>query len=209
MNNPEDRAAYRVRRERRGGDVPKKYRYTLELTDERTQRVMAACDLIGRATFSTLEIRDRERSTWQMKPNRKVMPSRWIVTDPQDRIAMQFDQKILGKLVNPLYRVALTLLDSDGNEVYRLVDPRTNLPDRIFGLGPGEWALLASEELAGKLARLPKQKEYPSGALGRLKRFLVGSDRAIISAGPEHVLAAPVALGMLLIFDELTDPSVG
>jgi hypothetical protein len=45
-----------------------------------------------------------------MKPNRKVMPSRWIVTDPDGRITVQFDQKVLGKLVNLLYRVALTLL---------------------------------------------------------------------------------------------------
>jgi hypothetical protein len=31
----------------------------------------------------------------------------------------------------------------------------------------------------------------------------------MVSAGPDHVLAAPVALGMLMIFDELTDTSAG
>ena len=60
-----------------------------------------------------------------------------------------------------------------------------------------------------KLARLPKQKEKPRGALGKLRSLLAGSDQGIISAGPDHVLAAPLALGMLMIFDELTDVSSG
>jgi len=202
-----DQAVYRVRRVHRRGDVPKKYRHTLELTDDRTQQVMAACDLIGRATFTTLAITDEDQRDWQMRPNRKVMPSRWIVTDPDGRIAMQFDQKMLGKLVNPLYRVALALLDGEGEQVYRLVDQRTSTPDRIFGVPPREWALLAGDKPAAKLARLPKQKEKPTGALGKLRSLLAGSDQGIISAGPDHVLAAPVALGMLMVFDELTDTS--
>jgi hypothetical protein len=34
-----------------------------------------------------------------------------------------------------------------------------------------------------------------------------GSDRAVISAGRRHVLPAPAVLGMLLLFDALTDTS--
>jgi len=189
--------------------MPKKYRHTFELTDDRTQQVLAACDLVGRAVFSTLTITDEDEREWQMRPNRKVMPSRWVVTDPDGRIAMQFDQKMLGKMVNPFYRVALALLDREGEEVYRLVDQRTSTPDRIFGLPPREWALLAGDKPAAKLARLRKQKEKPTGAFGKLRSFLAGSDQGIISAGPDHVLAAPVALGMLMIFEELTDVSSG
>lgn len=48
-----------------------------------------------------------------MRPNRKIMPSRWIVTDPDRNIAMQFDQKILGKLTNPIYKCALAFLNGD------------------------------------------------------------------------------------------------
>lgn len=207
--SPGDQAVYRVRRVRREGDLPAKYRHTLEMTDEHTQRVMAACDLVGRATFSTLTITDRDRRPWQMKPNRRVMPSRWLVTDPEQRVAMQFDQKILGKLVNPLYRIALALLDSEGREVHRLVDPRTDVPDRIFGVGPGEWAIMSGENAVAKVVRLPKQKEPSTGILGKLRSYLQASDQAIISAGADHVLLAPVALGMLMIFNELDDPSVG
>lgn len=189
--------------------MPRKYQYTLEMTDDRTQQVMAVCDLVGRAAFSTLAIVDRDWQAWQMKPNRKVMPSRWVVTDPKEHIAMQFDQKILGKLANPLYRVALALLDAEGREVYRLVDPRTDIPDRIFGLGPGEWAIMAGEKPVAKLVGLPKQKEQPTGLFGKLRGYLAGSDQGIISGGADHVLEAPVALGMLMIFNELTDTSSG
>lgn len=44
---------------------------------------------------------------------------------------------------------------------------------------------------------------------GKFRQWLTGSDRGILSAGAEHVLPAPVALGMLLIFKELTDTSGG
>jgi hypothetical protein len=202
-------AVYRVRRLHRKGDLPSKYRYTLEMTDDSTQEVMATCDLIGRATFATLTITDSDQRAWQMKPNRKVMPSRWVVTDPKGRVAMHFDQKTLGKLANPLYRIALAVLDAERGEVYRLVDPRTNVPDRILGVGPREWLLMAGERPVAKLVRLPKQREQPQKLLGKLRGFLAGSDQGIISAGADHILAAPVALGMLMIFDELTDTSGG
>lgn len=204
-----DQAVYRVRKVHRKGDVPKKYKYTLEMTEERSQQVMAVCDLIGQATFSTLTITDGDHLAWQMRPNRKIMPSRWMVTDPEGRVAMQFDQKILGKLANPLHKVALALLDDEGREVHRLVDPRTGIPDRVFGIGPGEWAIMTGERAVAKLVRLPKRKEPQKGLLGKMRGYLEGSDQGIVSAGADHVLAAPVALGMLMIFNELTDTSGG
>ena len=60
------------------------------------------------------------------------MPSRWIVTAPGEEVVLLFDQEILGKMVNPLYKVVLAILDNEGREIYRLVDPRTNIPDRIM-----------------------------------------------------------------------------
>lgn len=50
-------------------------------------------------------------------------------------------QKILGKLVNPIFTVVFTLLDGQGEEIARLIDPRKSIPDRLLGLGPtsGPW----------------------------------------------------------------------
>jgi hypothetical protein len=95
MNTFYNQAVYRVRKFYRKGDVAKKYQYTYEIIDDTTQQVMAVCDLIGKAAFNTLTILDHQHKTWEMKPNRNIMPSRWIVTDPGQGRVVQFDQKNL------------------------------------------------------------------------------------------------------------------
>jgi hypothetical protein len=189
--------------------MPKKYQGTFEIVDEHTQQVMAVCDLTGKAVFSRLVIMDHHGKDWTMTPNRKIMPSRWSVTDPAQNIAMQFDQKILGKAIKPLSKVALALLDNEGREVYRLVDPRTNIPDRIIGAGPSDWLLMDGDNPVAKLTWLPRQIEPAKGLLSRLSKLLTTPDYGIVSAGESHVLAAPVALAMILLFIELTDVSCG
>jgi hypothetical protein len=92
MSVSTDQAVYRVRRFYRKGDVPKKYACTFEMIDDNSLQMMASCDLIGKAVFTTLMIMDHQQNTWQMKPNRKIMPSRWVVMDPKQNIAVQFDQ---------------------------------------------------------------------------------------------------------------------
>ena len=203
----ENQAVYRVRRFYRRDDVPKKYAGTYEIIDEATKQTMANCDLVGKAIFATLRITNHLEDAWQMKPNRKIMPSRWIITDSSGNVAAQFDQKILGKMVNPLYKIALTVLDQADTEVFRLVDPRTSIPDRVLGAGPNEWVLMSGDKPAAKLIRLPRQDKLARGIFGKLKNMLAATDRGIISAGDRHALAAPVALGMILLFEELSDTS--
>lgn len=206
MNIPENQAVYRIRKTYRKENRPKNYKNTYTVTDDRTETTLATCDLIGRAFFKDQSIRDHEQQTWQMKPNRRIMPSRWIVTDPEQRVAMQFDQKILGKVMNPLYRTMLALLDDQDREVYRLVDPRKSIPDRIMIANPGEWALMQGQRPMAKMVRLPRNEERAKGFFGKLKKVLAGSDQGLVSAEQIHTLAAPVALAMLLLFNELDEP---
>jgi len=207
MEAPVDSAVYRVRTLYRRDAMPKGYRHTLELVDDRTQQVMAACDVVGRPAFATLRIVDERARAWRMQPNRKVMPSRWIVTDPGESIAMQFDQKILGKLTNPLYKCALAFLDGDGEELYRLIDPRTNIPDQIFGTGPDDWVIVDGDRLAAKLVRLRREETKAGGLSGVLRKLVSTSDPGIVSIGADHLFPAPVALSMMIIFTVVTDPS--
>ena len=58
MNTRKDHTVYRIRQVYHKDDKPKKYRYTFEAVDEHSGQIMAACDLIGRAVFATLEIID-------------------------------------------------------------------------------------------------------------------------------------------------------
>jgi hypothetical protein len=209
MDTNPDQAVYRVRSYRRDGARPKGYRGSREVLDERAGQRVAHCDLVGRAVFSVLAITDGAGHQWQMRPNRRVMPTRWTVTDPQGQTVMELDQKLLGKLANPLYKVALSLLDASGKEIHRLVDPRTSIPDQVMGAGPNEWVLLDGDRPVARLVRLPAERDPPKGLLGRLGSLFASSDEGIVSAGRDHILPAPVALGMLLLLDELTDPSGG
>jgi hypothetical protein len=193
----------------RNGGTPKGYRCTIELIDDATQQVLASCDLAGRATGSRVAIRDDQERVWSMAPNRRIMPSRWIITDPEQRIALQFDQKALQKLANPLYRTAFSLLDAAGEETCRVVDPRTSVADRILGVGPAEWIVVNGDQPVAKLVRLPRQKHRSPGLLGAVRAFLAGSDPGIVSLGRHHLLPAPAALAMQIVLDELTDVSGG
>lgn len=207
MRTPDNQAVYRIRKSYRKENRPKKYKNTYTLSDDRTETILATCDLIGQAVFQMQSIQDHERKTWQMKPNRRIMPSRWIVSDPHQRVAMQFDQKILGKVMNPLYKTMLALLDDQDREVYRLVDPRKSIPDRIMVATPGEWALVHGKRPMAKVVCLPRNEEPAKGFFGKLKNFLSGSDQGLVSAEQTHTLAAPVALAMLLLVKELSDVS--
>ena len=122
---------------------------------------------------------------------------------------MQFDQKILAKLVNPIYRTVLVLVAEDGREVFRLVDPTTNIGDRMFSVNIGDWAILRGDKPVARLTRLKPSGETASGLLGKVKQWLKSSDYAIVSAAEEHALPAPVALCMYLVFREMYDPSGG
>ena len=209
MELAEDTAAYRVRRFYKKGETPKKYRNSFEVTDEHSGQVMAVCDLIGQAVFTPQTVTDHEDREWRMAPNRRIMPSRWSVTDPDQRVVMQFDQRILGKVVNPLGRTALTLLDGEGWQIFRLADARSGVADWVLGLGPDDWAIYSGDMPVAKLGHLERPTEPAKGIFGWLKKKMALSDRAVISAGSAHVLPAPVALAMLLIFDEVTDTSGG
>jgi len=209
MNSEPGQAVYRLRKSTRKGELPKGYRATLEVVEEATQTVQASCDLIGRAVFGTHDIRDGDGRLWRMAANRKLAPSRWTVRDPDQRIVMQFDQKTFAKLSNPLWRVSLVLLDGADRELYRLVDPRSGVADRIIGVGPGEWALMSGDRVVANLGWLPNREAPPKGLLARLRRALTMNDQGIASVGAQHVLPAPVVLAMSMIHAELIDASAG
>jgi len=210
MNSEENRPTYRQRRSWKKEQVPKKYRGTYELNDEATGQAAACCDLIGQAMFAGLEIYDADAKLWQLRANRRIMPTRWALHDPSGKVVLQFDQKVLGKLTNPLYRVALALLDAESRERYRLVDPRTSIPDRIMSIHVGDWPLLEGERPVAKMTALAREPQKPrKGLLGKLKNWLQVSDRGFVSAGDAHLLPAPAVLALMLLFDEVTDTSGG
>ena len=197
---------FRLRRYWRKDAGPGKYKGSAELLDAASGERAACCDLAGSPALLPVQIRDFSEQSWRMEPHRKVMPSSWTIFDPANAIACRLDQKILAKVLNPNYRVVLTLSGSD-ERAYRLVDPRDTILDQFF-LGPDEWALLEGETAVAKLARVKAAAGPVKGVRGWLKDFFQPLEEQFASAGSAHLLPAPVVLGMLLLVKELTDPSV-
>lgn len=209
MTMAESQAVYRLVKSTRSTDVPRNYRGSYAVVDARTAQVLASCDVTGPATFTPVALIDHNRLIWTMRPNRRIMPSRWIVTDPDQSIAVQFDQNISRKILNPIYRNILTLYDGEGKETCRIADPRTSTPDRILGVGPDGWLVLRGDEAVAEVVRLPGNEGEATGLLARVRRFFTSRDIGIISQGSSHFLPAAPALAMLLLISELTGSRSG
>lgn len=206
MREPAEQPVYRLRKTRRA-NAPKRYRGTYQISDDDTKHVLATCDVMGHIAFATHEIFDDRQAVWRMAPNRSIMPSRWLVTDPAGRLALQFHQQILRKILNPLRRTGLALLDADGHETARLLDSRTGIFHRMLGPGEDDWILARGNAPIAKLTRLPTPEPTGGGLLKRIGRLLTQSDRGLVSLGPRHVLSAPAALALFMLVAELTNPS--
>lgn len=198
-------AVYRIRKFQVAGTRPPKYRCSFDICEEPARRVLASCHVKGRATLDGLTIVDDAGGTWRMTPNRKVMPTRWVLADDAGRTCLQLDAQVAGKLLKPLSRTSLAVLDPNGGEMYRLIDPRTGVADRILGAGPGDWAFVSGPDLVARLVTLPRRGEPPAGWLRKLAWIVAGSDRGLVSQGPEHILPAPAALAVVAIHEELTE----
>lgn len=207
-NHMTDKAAFRIRRHYTPANKPKKYQATYELFDEQLQRIVVKCDLTGRAVFNTLTIIDENNTVWQMKPNRKFMPSRWLLKDGDGKIAWQFDQKIVGKLLNPAYKTVLVVLDDNENELLLLVNLHNKKAAVILGFETGKYALIKKDIPLAEFKSLPRQEQPEGkGIIGAVKRFFTATDKAIVSMTDKHPLPPPAALAIYLLFDELTDTS--
>jgi hypothetical protein len=203
----ENPAVYRIRKFQAAGTRAPKYRCSFEVSDEPTGRVLASSHLTGRATLDGLTIADASGGTWLLRPTRKIMPARWVLSDNAGRTVLQLDAQLADKLLKPLARSSLAVLDANGVELYRLIDPRTGVAERVLGAGPGDWVFVSGSSPAARLVSLPARGEQPEGLLGKLSSIFAGSDRGVISEGPGHILPAHVALAVVAIHEELTESS--
>ncbi len=188
----------------------KKYRGTFYLlndhlaeddpVNEKQSQVAAECQLFGHACFAITDITDSEGSRWQLRPNRKIMPSRWILYNANGAVCAQYDQKIMGKLVMPFYRVLLTVLDANEVEIARVVDVTSTKADMIFdGTGPHEWAVLHNDKQVAKLARLEAKAPLKPGWRGKRQSVFRGRDDGIQSYTPNGYFKPAEGLALLLI----------
>ncbi len=209
MNQPvSDKPVLRIRDRYDSTGRAKGYERTYEIFDEQMQRVTARCDLVGKAALKPQEIVTQEGQCWRLVPNRKIMPSLWLLSDSQGRLQWQFRHKMWGKMINPLHKTLLSILDGAGEEQMNLVDlHRARLPV-VLGLEWGKYALVKGDQPLATLTTLPR-KDPPKGKglMSAIRGFLNSSDTALVSVTSTHPLPAPAALAMYLLYKEFTDSS--
>ncbi len=209
MNQPvSDKPALRIRDRYDSSGKANGYERTYEIFDDQLQRVTARCDLIGKAALKPQEIVAQEGQHWALVPNRKIMPSLWLLSDPQGKLQWQFRHRMWGKMINPLHKTLLTILDGAGREQMHLVDLHGAKLPVVLGLEWGKYALVRGDQPLATLTALPR-KDPPKGKglMGAIRRFLNSSDTALVSVTATHPLPAPAALALYLLYREFTDAS--
>jgi hypothetical protein len=205
---PQHRFTYRASKNRSGGPhAARDHRYTLELVDEAPGTAVAHCSVHGTPVHKPQLIRAAGSGEWTIRPNRRVMPSHWILVNPQGRETLLLDQRIFGKLAGPLTRVGMTIKNPQGTVLYRVVEPEASLGERLLGPDPDAWTVENDDGPVALIATLPKPDVPATGWRGKLQRFIQGSDMGLVSLGDAHRFGAAEALAILLIFRELRDIS--
>lgn len=166
---------------------------------------MAQCEVCGQLLHSHQLIVTDNGQRWNLRPNRKIMPSNWTLSDPQDRPVLVLDQRIFGKLSSPLTRVGMIIKAPQGAVLYRVMEPKASLPERFFGPDPDAWTVENDEGPVALIASLPKPGQPAKGWRGKLQRFIQGVDVGLVSLGDSHRFASAESLAILMIFRELRD----
>jgi hypothetical protein len=186
---------------------PKGYKYTVALSDEASGGRLAHCDVCGQLLHASQAIETESGQRWSLSPNRRIMPSHWTLSDPNDRVVLVLDQRIFGKLVNPLTRVGMSIRNPQGAVAFRVVEPDASLPERLLGPDPDAWAVEADDGPVALIATLVKTDQPARGWRGKLQRFIRGADVGLVSLGEEHRFGVAESLAILMIFRELRDIS--
>lgn len=186
-------------------DPPKGYRHTVALVDDASGERLAHCDVCGQLLHAAQVIETGAGERWGLRPNRRIMPSHWTLSNPSDQAVLVLDQRIFGKLSNPLTRVGMSIKDPQGAELYRVVEPEASLPERLLGPDPDAWSVEDDHRPVALIATLPKTDQFVSGWRGKLQRFIQGTDTGLVSLGQAHHFGIAESLAILMIFRELRD----
>lgn len=188
--------------EGRSAGLPK----ALELLSEPAGELLAACSFRGRFTLSTVSLTTPDGRSWNVTPNRRVMPTHWTVSVDGSPV-VTFRGQHARKILNPLHRTSVVAFDAADSEILRVQDPTPSVAERLISPGPSHWMLVRDGEIIGKLVRLPKPVRKDVGPIRRALMKLAGSDHGLVSLDGQPVLDAPAALALVAIHEELTEPT--
>jgi hypothetical protein len=189
----------RMQRDREYHNKPKGYLYTYSVLEVDSGEILFRCDVVGHATSHELMFTSpSSEPVFSMKPNRKIMPTAWPITDAKNKPVGQIVRKILGKGV----WVAMNLTDS---EVFRIVDAEQALDKvgrAVFGGVSEAYGFLRDDVLLATTKQEPREKVAKSGIRGFVQAFLTTSDW-VVRFSPEAPLVDIrfIAAAMVLLID--------
>lgn len=184
----------------------KGYKRSYVVFNEKNGGQLACCDLCGNVESSPVSIVDSAGQEFILKPSRKIMPSKWILTDQNSMPVYEVERASVVKLLNPIGRNLLTVHNLIDKKRYELNNLSKNKLDLMFGPSMLEWYLMEGNVA---LAGIERRKngagiESEKGFLSKLKCFLKPSNWILVTNSDSHLISAPAFIAMMMLFDVLT-----
>ncbi len=194
--------------------VGDKYRKSCFVKDNATDDVLVECDLYQKAIYSEILLTDNKHQTWKIKPNRKIMPTRWHVYSPFDEKTFEVRLPNFFIMMNPFSRTYLRLSDIQSGRKLKFVDLESGFFDRIFGGTNLIWSITDNNKVIAEIRYLAReedeeeQKPKKKGFFARLKGWFRRADWSLQSYAAEPVISAPAFLALALVYNEVSSGPV-
>lgn len=168
--------ALRMRQDRDGEDKPKRYKHTYRAVIEGDEKLLFSCDVVGHVTSNEICFLDGTgEASFSVRPNRKIMPTQWLVAGSSGREIGRVTQKILGKGI-------WVGFDASGAEVFRLVDYDSRVDKvgkSLFGGSSSRYGIAQGNRLMATIAKEPREQTTKKGLRGLIQTFATPSDWVI------------------------------
>ena len=183
----------------------KGYRRSYAIIDETRDAIVCTCHLMGQVEFGNVFFEQDDEVMAELKPNRKIMPSKWQVMGTDGVATFDIERPSAASMMNPWGRRILTITNLKSSRRFDLMNLEDSNLDLVLGTGPTTWALLEGETPVASIERR-KRPGAPEGQgfLNKVKRFFTSSDWVLVSPGSRHVLSPAAFLATVMLFESLT-----
>ena len=194
---------------RKEASSKKGYKRSYVVRDVQSKSQLAYCDLCSYVESSPVPIVDADGREFILTPNRKIMPSKWILTDCDSVPVYEIERASAAKILNPLGRKLLTVRCLSEKKEYELHHLAKNKLDLMSAPSTFDWYLLEGEvAVAGLECRKGESNaESGKGFLSKLKSFLQPSSWILVTHSDSHLISASAFIAMMMLYHAITRPS--
>jgi hypothetical protein len=194
-----DLRALRMRGDFEHQGKPRGYRSTYRIGPDGSDTILFQCDVVGHvASRETRFVGPDGDLLFSMKPNRKILPSRWRLKASDGSDIGYLDQKLLG-------RGAWAAFDATGREIFCIIDPAPQgeqIASRMLGGATTAYAFVTGDQSIATTRKEPRERIERGGLRGFLKTLVAKQDWVVRFAdGQRPPDVRFVGAAMLLLKD--------